>query len=91
MYLKSCICLKSENVNIENEGAVGKNVLPFWNLSFQNEKMDGEWTDLPPQNITPPPRTTHSLKSKIFDLPPKKQNSNSPLLNLAGGAHYDDL
>ena len=53
MYLKPCMYLKSENVNTENEGAVGKNVLHFWNLSFQNEKMDGEWTDLPLQNITP--------------------------------------
>ena len=30
---KSCICLKSENVNIENEGAAGKK---FW--IFENPK-----------------------------------------------------
>ena len=47
IYLKLCICLKSENVNIENEDATGKKILNFLNLAFQNEKMDEEWTDLP--------------------------------------------
>ena len=38
--------------------------LNFWNLTFQNEKMDGKWTDSPLRNTTP-------LKSKNFDLPQK--------------------
>ena len=36
IYLKTCMYLKFENVNIENEGAAGKN------LAFQNGKMDIE-------------------------------------------------
>ena len=36
IYLKSCICLKSENVNIENEGAAGKKI---W--IFENPKRGG--------------------------------------------------
>ena len=32
----------AENVNIENEGAAGKNFWNFWNLAFQNGKKDRE-------------------------------------------------
>ena len=64
IYLKPCICLKSDN-----EGAAGKNFLNFWNLAFQNEKIDGKWTDLPMQNI-PPVIEQHPLwNQKYFGLP----------------------
>ena len=42
IYLKPCICLKSENVNIENEGVLGRNFLNLGNLAFQNDRMDRE-------------------------------------------------
>ena len=78
IYLKPCICLKSVN-----KGAAGKFFLNFWNLAFQNEKIDREWTDLPIQNIPPCHRTTPPLKSKILWPPLKTQNSNfSPYLNI---------
>ena len=64
IYLKPCICLKSDN-----EGAADKNFLNFWNLAFQNEKIDGKWTDLPIQNI-PPVIEKHPLwNQKYFGLP----------------------
>ena len=43
-YLKSCICLKSENVDIENEGVADNFFVNFWNLAFQNKKMDRKLT-----------------------------------------------
>ena len=88
IYLKPCICLISENVNIENEGAAGKIFLNFWNLALQNEKMDREWTDLSLRDKTNPLIGQHplppNLESKIFWTSPKTQNSDSPL-NLSGG------
>ena len=33
---KPCIFLKSENVNIGNEGTTGKKKLNFWKLAFEN-------------------------------------------------------
>ena len=60
--------------------------LNFWNLTFQNEKMDGKWTDSPLRNTTP-------LKSKNFDLPQKykKPKFQLPLPpfppNFSGGVH----
>ena len=84
IYLKPCICLKSENMNIENEGAIWN----FWNLAFQNEKIDGEWTDLHIRNITfPPHRTSSPWNRKYFNLH-KKPKIPAPSLTLAGGAHY---
>ena len=71
-----CICLKSENINIENEGATSKNFWNFWNLAFQNEKIDGEWT-VHMQNITSAPHRTSSPWIEIFSPPQKTQNSNS--------------
>ena len=50
----SVLDLKSENVNIINEGDAGKIFLNFLNLASQNEKMDGKSTGLPQQNITLP-------------------------------------
>ena len=44
MYMKPCICLKSKNVNIENEGANGKNFFEFLKSCILKweEKMDWE-------------------------------------------------
>ena len=88
IFLKSYIYLKSENVNIENEGAAGRKFLNFWNLAFQNEKMNREWTDLPLKNASPligqPP-----WNQKYFHLPPKSKIPKLKLpLTLVGGAHY---
>ena len=78
IYLKPCICLKSENMNTENEGTTSEYFWNFWNLAFQNEKMDGEWTDLNIRNITsphigyPPPEIENiltSTKNPKFQLP----------------------
>ena len=33
---KPCIFLKSENVNMGNEGTTGKKILNFWKLAFEN-------------------------------------------------------
>ena len=47
--------LKSENVNIENKGASGKN---FWNFEILNSKMRKLTSDLTQKNAlptTPPP------------------------------------
>ena len=45
-------------------------ILNFWNLPFQNGKMDGEWTDFPLRNMKPligqPP-----WNLKYFGLPQK--------------------
>ena len=62
MYLKPCICLKSENVNIENEGAAGNFFFNFWNFTFQNEKVDREPKNMPFIRQLP-------LKSIFWPLP----------------------
>ena len=68
-----------------------KNFLNFWNLSFQNEKMDGKWTGLPPWNIKPPTdrkdTTSPKWNQKYFDLPQKlKIPKFQHPLTLGGGA-----
>ena len=55
----------------------------FWNLVFENEKMDGKWTDLPSlDNPSFPPEIKNILTSpkstKLQLLQPSKR----------GGAHY---
>ena len=78
-------------MNIKHEGTAGKK-MNFWNLVFENEKMDGKWTDLPLQNIPLPSLDNPSFprKSKIFWPPPNGQNYNSynHLSGGVGGAHY---
>ena len=84
IYLKPFICLKYENVNIENKATTGKTFLNFWNLAFQNEKMDREWTDLPfefnPHFIGSSPEIKYILIS------PKNPNfkDSNPSTTLAG-------
>ena len=93
-----CICLKSENVNIDNEGTASKKDLNFWNLSFQIEKTNGEWTDTPLKHIPPshrrtllhPPTPPH-WNQKYFDLPPKPKIPTPSPSTLAGGANYAEL
>ena len=41
----------------------------FLNLVYQNEKIEGEWTDLPQRNIPPPHRMIWN--QKYFDSAPK--------------------
>ena len=70
--------LKSENVNIENKGASGKN---FWNFEIFNLKWENWHLTSPKKMHYPPPPSPHStipLKSKIYWLLLKSQNSNSP-------------
>ena len=58
VYLKPCIHLKSEN-EYWKWGCRRQNffiylfIYFFWNLAFQNGKMDEEWTDFPLRNIPP--------------------------------------
>ena len=61
--------LKSDNVNIENEGATGKILWVF-------RKMDGEWTDLPQINIPPSPSEIKNILTSPKNQ--KIQNSNTP-------------
>ena len=90
IYLKPCICLKYENVNIENDSATGKTFLNFWNLAFRNEKLTEIELTSPLQNIPPPHPTppiigqpTHKSKNILTSFKNTKfQNSNSPLLTL---------
>ena len=95
IYLKPCICLKYENVNIENDSATGKTFLKFWNLAFQNEKLTEIELTSPLQNIPPPPhpthhRATHSQIKKYFDLLQKHEipKFQLPPPNPSESAHY---
>ena len=89
IYLRPCICLKSENKNIENEGAANKIFWIFEILHFKMRKwMQNELTS--PDEIylpligQPPP-----WNQKYFDLRWKTQNSNSlSILTLVGGPHF---
>ena len=90
IYLKPCICLKSENVNIENDSATSKIFLDFWNLNFKMWK----WTEnelTSPSKIYPPPPTPivgqplHKSKNIFTSLKNTEfKNSNSPLLTIVG-------
>ena len=56
--------------------------LNFWNLSFQNEKMDGKWTGLPPRNNPPligkTPLPQYEIKNILTSLKNSKfQNFNT--------------
>ena len=86
VYWKPCICLKFENADIEKEGVADKTFLSFWNLSFQNVKMEVDWTYPQLRNKAPlseenPPEIKNVL---TFPKKPKFQNSNSSP-NLGGG------
>ena len=56
-YLKSCICLKSENVDIENEGVADNFFWTFGILHFKMRKWIENWpprtkyNPLPPQGV----------------------------------------
>ena len=91
IYLEPCIHIKSENVNIENEGAAGDK---FWIFEILCFKM-GKWMKNKPTSlheIYPPPLMGQPLllkSKKYFDLPPKPKIPQFQLLSLAGrGAYY---
>ena len=86
IYLKPCMYLKSENVNIENVGTTGEN---FWYFQILHSKM-GKWTyneltspkEILPHSPTPPPPT--DIKNIL--KPPENPKFQLPL-TLAGEAH----
>ena len=57
-------------------------------FAVENEKIDGELTDLPLRNILPPSQDNPIRNQKYFDLPPKPKISKIQLnLTLTEGAN----
>ena len=76
-------------MNIKHEGTAGKK-MNFWNLVFENEKMDGKWTDLPLRNIPFPSLDNPSFPPEIKNILTSPKSTKLQLLQPSkrGGAHY---